>query len=424
MITNKDFKEKFKEKFKEYWKTIVQIFKNHRGKIVPIIVGILVAGAIVGIIFLSIYIYKSQTGSGTESQTGSRTEIGIVQSSKDIAVDAHNSLRQRHSTPQLQWDVELAENAENLATELADGTKKEDQVSSKAGVNFFKSNNSGVDVDDALNNNKSGWYKSEKPDKTNYTPGFREETANFTQVLWNDSEKLGCGKSTGEKGTYIVCEYGPHGNVPGEFEANVVPFEEDSPGTFEDDTKEGQVDVKENIINTQPTNQSKANRSIALKAHNDKRELHNSPPLEWDESIASSAQAYANELAENDEGLKHSDTDKGENLYFSTKKNVTVNDAIAGWYDGEKPGTPGGYNFCDPGFSYTAGHYTQVLWKDSQKLGCGKSTGKSGATYIVCQYDPRGNIMGQFPCNVLPTDDEKNLCDQCPENICPEFCEN
>jgi hypothetical protein len=32
-----------------------------------------------------------------------------------------------------------------------------------------------------------------------------------------------------------------------------------------------------------------------------------------------------------------------------------------------------GYDFNNPGFSNGIGHFTQMVWKDTQKLGCGVS---------------------------------------------------
>ena len=48
------------------------------------------------------------------------------------------------------------------------------------------------------------------------------------------------------------------------------------------------------------------------------------------------------------------------------------------------------------------GHFTQVVWKGSQKLGVGFAlTGDGKTLYVVAQYSPPGNYMGQFGSNVL-----------------------
>jgi hypothetical protein len=60
------------------------------------------------------------------------------------------------------------------------------------------------------------------------------------------------------------------------------------------------------------------------------------------------------------------------------------------------------YDFERARFDMATGHFTQVVWKASRALGCGRATCK-GLDLWVCQYDPPGNVMGAFGANVLPT---------------------
>ena len=64
------------------------------------------------------------------------------------------------------------------------------------------------------------------------------------------------------------------------------------------------------------------------------------------------------------------------------------------WYEEKKsymPGTPIPGDFG----SFKAGHYTQMVWKDSTEIGAGKAvirTGdQKGSLFVVCNYNPRGN---------------------------------
>ena len=50
---------------------------------------------------------------------------------------------------------------------------------------------------------------------------------------------------------------------------------------------------------------------------------------------------------------------------------------------------------------YFLGHFTQVVWKDSKKLGVGIAVSSSGGVYVVARYSPPGNVMNQFAENVL-----------------------
>jgi hypothetical protein len=51
---------------------------------------------------------------------------------------------------------------------------------------------------------------------------------------------------------------------------------------------------------------------------------------------------------------------------------------------------------------YLLGHFTQVIWKESTELGIAKAKGKNGSTYIVANYNPGGNMMGDYKDNVFP----------------------
>jgi hypothetical protein len=70
--------------------------------------------------------------------------------------------------------------------------------------------------------------------------------------------------------------------------------------------------------------------------------------------------------------------------------------ATQSWYDEIKD-----YNYGNPTFSAKTGHFTQVIWKTSTKLGVGLgfSSDKKKA-YVVANYSPPGNYMGQFATNV------------------------
>ena len=53
-------------------------------------------------------------------------------------------------------------------------------------------------------------------------------------------------------------------------------------------------------------------------------------------------------------------------------------------------------DFCSR-FSYGAGHYTQVVWAESEELGCGMVYYKGSSfweTLVVCNYAVAGNLQG------------------------------
>ena len=64
------------------------------------------------------------------------------------------------------------------------------------------------------------------------------------------------------------------------------------------------------------------------------------------------------------------------------------------------------YDFKKSEFSAETGHFTQVIWKESTKMGVGYAKGRNGAKhtlYVVAQYTLPGNVEEAFSENVLPT---------------------
>jgi len=51
----------------------------------------------------------------------------------------------------------------------------------------------------------------------------------FTQVVWRSTTHVGVGIANGPKGTFVVANFLPVGNIvnPGYFEKNVIPLEGD-----------------------------------------------------------------------------------------------------------------------------------------------------------------------------------------------------
>lgn len=55
------------------------------------------------------------------------------------------------------------------------------------------------------------------------------------------------------------------------------------------------------------------------------------------------------------------------------------------------------FDFNNGGFSMNTGHFTQVVWKDATKVGCGITKCSNGVgSFIACEYQVFGNMGGQF----------------------------
>ncbi|MEM9487809.1 MAG: CAP domain-containing protein, partial [Myxococcota bacterium] len=139
--------------------------------------------------------------------------------------------------------------------------------------------------------------------------------------------------------------------------------------------------------------------------HNDVRAGVGVGPLTWDPALAEVAQAWADQCRDNDPPaglIDHNDgrSDNypgyvGENIFGSSGA-ATAADAVNGWanevadYDYDS-------NSCNPG--RVCGHYTQVVWANSERLGCALSrcSGLDFGNTIVCNYSPGGNYSGEWP---------------------------
>lgn len=155
--------------------------------------------------------------------------------------------------------------------------------------------------------------------------------------------------------------------------------------------------VERTEVSPSPDRPSDPRMAAMLDAHVARRAAHCAPPLAWSEALAREAQAWADHLGANGCALEHSTSGFGENLAAGTAGALTPEDYVEMWYrEGE------GYSFSSGGFSMETGHFTQLVWVASERLGCGVTT-CGGLDVWVCNYDPPGNYEGQYRENVLPT---------------------
>lgn len=118
------------------------------------------------------------------------------------------------------------------------------------------------------------------------------------------------------------------------------------------------------------------------------------PPLAWSGEVAAAAQAYADGCV-----FEHSGSGYGENLYATTSS-ATPAKVVTSWVS-EKAD----YDYASDDCSDTCGHYTQVVWAESRRLGCGVANCTEGSPFDgggawqiwVCNYDPPGNFLGELP---------------------------
>ncbi|KAI5576838.1 hypothetical protein BDE02_09G072200 [Populus trichocarpa] len=128
-----------------------------------------------------------------------------------------------------------------------------------------------------------------------------------------------------------------------------------------------------------------------VDAHNAVRAEVGVGPITWNNTVAAYAQKYANSRVENCE-LEHSGGPYGENI-AEGYGNLNGVDAVKMWAS-EKPFYSHDTNSC---VGDECLHYTQVVWRKSVHLGCGRAKCKNGWWFVTCNHDPVGNIEGQSP---------------------------
>lgn len=116
--------------------------------------------------------------------------------------------------------------------------------------------------------------------------------------------------------------------------------------------------------------------------------------LIWSEEMAALASDWAKKLKKKGCGFEHRPDNKyGENLFKGTSGAFDAAYVVDAWAS-EKSDYNYDNNKCDPG--KVCGHYTQIVWQNTKKVGCAKITCE-GMDVWVCNYDPPGNWVRQKP---------------------------
>lgn len=173
-----------------------------------------------------------------------------------------------------------------------------------------------------------------------------------------------------------------------------------------DDVRDPQSDTQKRQITS--------DQKKYLDAHNAARSnvnpsAANMKKMKWSDDLAVVAQNYANKCIWGHNSARTTETKVltsefsyvGENLYATSSSTVDPTYAVENW-DSEKKDYTYSSNTC----SDVCGHYTQVVWANSEYLGCASKTCTSisglpssytGGTIVVCNYGNGGNRRGVKP---------------------------
>lgn len=139
-------------------------------------------------------------------------------------------------------------------------------------------------------------------------------------------------------------------------------------------------------------------------------------PLRWDPSLKLIAEGYAAKCIWNHNPELE---DTGENLFVGTGA-LDLRVALEKWFL-EHLDYEYNNNSCDE--DKMCGHYTQMVWADTHRVGCAfhlcnqmEGLDWERVSFLVCNYYPAGNYEGERPYV------EGDWCSRCPENL--QRCEN
>ncbi len=145
-----------------------------------------------------------------------------------------------------------------------------------------------------------------------------------------------------------------------------------------------------------------------LSEHNSRRQRYHTMygssyvPLRWSASLAASATRYAEEMARTG-AWRHSDSPYGENLAWNGGiQSRAISDILTRWVENEE--------------ASWGGHFTQVLWRGTRYVGCGRASSPQHGSFQACQYAAPGNCGNRRRETMLA--DRTGCLPECP----PEGC--
>ena len=136
--------------------------------------------------------------------------------------------------------------------------------------------------------------------------------------------------------------------------------------------------------------ESRFEREI-VAAHNEIRAQVGVPPLTWSGRLEEVAEDWAKTLLSRREFSHRPNGKLGENLFMITGARSSSAEVIRVWANESRD-----YDYKSNRCRDVCGHYTQIVWRDTKKVGCAVARDNRREIW-VCNYDPPGNWVGHRP---------------------------
>ncbi|KAL6742444.1 hypothetical protein Aduo_015593 [Ancylostoma duodenale] len=319
-----------------------------------------------------------------------------------------------------EWDCQYEKDAQSMANVCSMSTwlgPASNRIAWSAGSNIAPSA-----VDGYIRNTFNYWIQAAKQQGAGNVYN-NSALYSFANVAFSKITKIGCGYKACEGNLYINCVYSVNGAYTGTvLWENGSACQKDQDCTLYEDSKcedrlciapkDAKLAVggsdkmcpknknlndkaRQNLVDTHNKLRSTLGKGLAkdpLGTNGIAPKAARMLKMIYDCEIEYNAQKHADSCV-----FKHSPSSQrpglGENLWMTSAKNYGV-DLAAVSQNGIGPSnilTDALWNRPHK----MIGHYTQMAWQNSYKLGCGIKWCPS-MTYVVCQYGPAGNWMGSL----------------------------
>jgi len=140
---------------------------------------------------------------------------------RQAMLDGHNAARAAVSEAPLVWDGHLADDAGAYADVLARTRRfqhaEQPQGPGREGENLFTGTRGAYSYREMVDL----WVAERRDYVPGITPRFSRtgnpgDVAHYTQIVWRNTTRIGCGLASNATDDYLVCRYAPAGNVIGE----------------------------------------------------------------------------------------------------------------------------------------------------------------------------------------------------------------